>query len=514
MRRLYRMSIIAVITLLLGFSTAYAVMEESIVTFYQEDACAEGKVWEVSTGAYTQRADEPYRDLPFRNDEVSSVAIPKGLSVYLTDGKNFDPEDNQVLWFAATDRDIDCVSIGRKGGLMGKASSAAVWLNEETPTPEIVLLPRPSLLPEEFSAIKNDMGLAIFYSTATCQKTDGEHWAVSVGQYTRGNERYEELPFPNNSVQSVSLSKGLAVYLTDGRYFDPDDNETALLYAEHDDLVCEPVGSEDGLAGEVSSAALWAPALMPTPWVVLSALGPKVTVYDEVDCNSDAKSWEVGLGLFTKKGEFPYRQLPFRNDKITSLDLPKGFSVYMTDGLDFDPEANQAIKYEAVDERRSCVPIGREDGLMDHVSSIAVWAHTVQPTPEVAAEVPRTLFPEEIQELKDTLVKVTFYRDASCGQEEADGAWTVPVGLYTAGNQRYEELPFPNDRIQSLKKPEGIAVYLTDGHYFTANGTETALIPASEDDSSCVVLGDELAGNVSSAAIWAPQYQTTPVEVP
>ncbi|MCP4398833.1 MAG: hypothetical protein GY801_16235 [bacterium] len=511
MKYVYTMSVMCLLALALSVSAASA-LDEPIVTFYQEDACAEGKVWDVSVGAYTQRADDPYRDLPFRNDEVSSVSIPKGLSVYLTDGKNFDHEENQVLWFAAEDRDIECVSIGRKGGLMGKVSSVAVWLNDDTPTPDIVLLPRPSLLPEEVYALKNELDLAIFYSTAACQKTEGEYWAVPVGQYTRGNERYEELPFPNNRVQSVSLSKGLAVYLTDGRYFDPDDNETALLHAVHEDLACAPIGTEDGLAGDVSSVALWSPAYQPIPWVVLRALAPKITFYDDVDCEN-AKSWEVGIGQYTRSGKFPYLQLPFRNDEAQSLDLPRGYSIYLTDGKDFDPEENQVIKYEAVDDDASCVPIGRHSGLMGKVSSVAVWAHTVQPTPEVAAETPRTLFPEEVQALKQRLVKVTFYKDAACGQEEEE-SWTVPVGLYTQGNERYEELPFPNNEIRSLKKPEGIAVYLTDGRYFDPNDKDTALIPASEDDSACVVLSDGLAGEVSSAAIWAPQYQTTPLVVP
>ncbi|MCP4397135.1 MAG: mechanosensitive ion channel [bacterium] len=44
--------------------------------------------------------------------------------------------------------------------------------------------------------------------------------------------------------------------MTDGRYFDDDDNETVLIHAEDADIPCAQISKEDGLSGDVSSTGI------------------------------------------------------------------------------------------------------------------------------------------------------------------------------------------------------------------------------------------------------------------
>ena len=64
------------------------------------------------------------------------------------------------------------------------------------------------------------------------------------------------------------LPKELAVYLTDDVKFEPGDRGVVLIPASMEDQACLTISGDKGLAGKVSSVAIWSPLYEPTPSVV------------------------------------------------------------------------------------------------------------------------------------------------------------------------------------------------------------------------------------------------------
>lgn len=226
---------------------------DASVTFYEKAHCG-GASWEAEEGVYSVKGD--YDKLPFPNDEVSSVLLPKDISVYLTDNPHFEPGDNGVLLLQAKKRNRACVEIENAHHLNGKVSSVAIWNHRIEPTPSVV----PNFV---FDTIPSKV---IFFEKPDC---GGASWEAGVGEYSeRGN--YLRLPFPNDEVDSLMLPKYLAVYLTDDVKFEPGKHGTLLIPAGMEDQACVEIQNDKGLAGKVSSVAIWSPLAEPTPTVVVT----------------------------------------------------------------------------------------------------------------------------------------------------------------------------------------------------------------------------------------------------
>lgn len=249
MRSIRVMSTMSVLCLLMSLALVSSVAANA--TFYEKSGC-QGDFWDANEGVYSSKGE--YAKLPFPNDEVDSVLLPRDWSVYMTDNPNFEPGDNGVLLLQAKKKNRVCVEIENAHHLNGKVSSVAIWNHKLDPVPPVVP-------PFVFDTIPSKV---VFFENRGCS---GESWEAGVGEYSeRGN--YLRLPFPNDEVDSLMLPAALAVYLTDDVKFEPGDRGVLLIPAALEDQACLDISGDDGLAGKVSSVAIWSPLYEATPSVV------------------------------------------------------------------------------------------------------------------------------------------------------------------------------------------------------------------------------------------------------
>nr|VFK62454.1 MAG: Phosphoinositide phospholipase C, Ca2+-dependent [Candidatus Kentron sp. UNK]VFK70507.1 MAG: Phosphoinositide phospholipase C, Ca2+-dependent [Candidatus Kentron sp. UNK] len=206
----------------------------------------------------------------------------------------------------------------------------------------------------------------------------------------------------------------------------------------------------------------------------LPATSTQVIAYEDRNgWNGRGAKWHVGKGSYSYKGRGGFSKLPFDNDEVRAVFVPRGLKVYMTDDDSFQPGRHGTITIKGPIWKN----IDNRYGLAGKVSSIRVQDANARPQK-----------------------RVTVYEDDN-GWRGHGSKWHVTEGRYSyKGKGGNRKLPFPNDEIRAVDVPAGVTVEMTDKDSFKKGGKGTVRItgPARTNINS---KKNGLAGKVSSIRV-------------